>query len=47
MPKSIYPELKARAVRMVTDHAGEYSSLTAPSAAVAKKLGIGGESVSR
>ncbi len=35
MPKNIDPELKARAVRLVTEHQQEYSSLTAASAAVA------------
>ena len=29
MPKKIDDELKARAVRLVNDHQGEYSSLTA------------------
>lgn len=47
MPKKIDTELKARAVRLVTDHAGEYPSLTAAAAAVAKQLGVGTESVRR
>src|SRR5665647_1480818 len=47
MPKKIDPEVKARAVRMVTEHQQEYASLTAASAAVAKRLGVGGESVRR
>jgi len=47
MPKKIGPEVKARAVRMVTEHQQEYASLTAASAAVAKRLGVGGESVRR
>lgn len=47
MPKKIDPEIKARAVRLVTDHLGEYPSLTAAAAAVAKQLGVGGESVRR
>lgn len=47
MPKKIDPEIKARAVRLVTDHLGEYPSLTAASAAVAKQLGVGGGSVRR
>jgi transposase-like protein len=34
-------------VRLVQDHLGEYSSLTAASAAVAKQLGVGNESVRR
>ncbi len=44
MPKQIVPELRARAVRLVTKHRGEYLSLTAASAAVAKQLGVGQES---
>ena len=32
MPKKIDPELKARAVRLVSEHVGEYPSLTAASA---------------
>jgi len=47
MPKKIDEELKARAVRLVSDHVGEYPSLTAASAAVAKQLGVGRESVRR
>ena len=47
MPKKIDQELKARAVRLVTDHQSEYSSLTAAAAVVAKQLGVGKESVRR
>jgi transposase len=47
MPKKIDEELKARAVRLVQDHRGEYSSLTAAAAVVAKQLGVGKESVRR
>jgi transposase len=47
MPKRIDQELKARAVRLVTEHLGEYPSVTAASAAVAKQLGVGQESVRR
>lgn len=47
MPKKIDEELKARAVRLVNDHRGEYSSLTAAAAVVAKQLGVGKESVRR
>lgn len=47
MPTRIDPELKARAVRLVTEHQQEYSSLTAASAAVARQLGVGTESVRR
>ena len=47
MPKKIDPEVKARAVRLVTEHLGEYSSLTAAATAVARQLGVGAESVRR
>jgi len=47
MPKRIDAELKARALRLVTEHQQEYPSLTAACAAVAKQLGIGQESVRR
>lgn len=47
MPKKIDPELRARAVRLATEHAGEYPSLTAASFAVAKQLGVSRESVRR
>ena len=47
MPKLIDPELRARAVRLVTEHQGECPSLTAAAAAVAKQLGVGKESVWR
>ena len=47
MPKKTDPEVKARAVRLVTEHLEEYSSLTAASVAVARQLGLGPESVRR
>lgn len=47
MPKKIDAELKARAVRLVMEHRGEYPNLTAASLAVAKQLGVGKESVRR
>lgn len=47
MPKKIDPALRERAVRLVTEHATEYASLTAASAAVAKQLGVGKETVRR
>ncbi len=47
MLKKIDEELKARAVRLVTDHLGEYPSVTAASAVVAKQVGVGKESVPR
>lgn len=45
--KRIDPEVKARAVRLVTEHLSEYSSLTAASAAVARQVGVSKESVRR
>ena len=47
MPKKIDPEVRARAVRLVADHLDEYPSLTAASAAVAKQVGVGHETVRR
>jgi transposase len=51
MPKRIDPEVRARAVRLVAEHLGEYPSLTAASAAVsaavAKQVGVGHETVRR
>lgn len=47
MPKKIDPEVQARAVRLVSDHLGEYPSLTAASAAVAQQVGVGRETVRR
>jgi transposase-like protein len=47
MPKKIDPDMKAKAVRLVTEHLGEYPSLTAAADAVAKQLGFGGETVRR
>ena len=41
MLKKIDEELKARAVRLVTDHLGEYPSAAAASAVVAKQVGVG------
>lgn len=45
MPKKIDGELKASAIRLVNDHQGEYFSLTAAAAVVAKQLGVGKDSV--
>jgi len=47
MPKKIDDELRARAVHLVTEHLAEYPSVTAASAAVAKQVGVGRESVRR
>jgi|SRR5689334_5618341 transposase len=47
MPKKIDAELKARAVRLVSEHQQEYPSLTAACEAVARQVGVGQESVRR
>ena len=47
MPKVIDREIKARAVRLVAEHRGDYPSLTAAAAAVARQLGLGKETVRR
>src|SRR5690625_2722735 len=47
MPRKIDNELKARAVRLVTEHRQEYSTLTAACEAAARKVGVGKESVRR
>ncbi len=47
MPKKFDPELKARAVRLVSEHRGEYPTLTAASLAVAKQVGVGKETLRR
>jgi len=47
MPKKIDPALRDPAVRLLREHQPEYPSLTAASAAVARHLGVGHESVRR
>ena len=47
MPKKIDSALRERAVRLVREHRAEYPSLTAASAAVARQVGVGHESVRR
>lgn len=47
MPKKIDPELRARAVRLVNEHRGEYPTVTAACLAVARQLGVGKETVRR
>lgn len=47
MPKKIDEQLKARAVRLVTDHQQEYPNLTAACESVARQVGVGKESVRR
>ena len=47
MPKKYDDEFRARAVRLVTDHAEEYDTRTAYIVAVAKRLGVSYESLRR
>lgn len=47
MPKKIDPKVRERAVRTVLDHAGEYPSLTAAAEAVARREGLGKETLRR
>jgi transposase-like protein len=47
MPSKIDPAVKARALRMVADHRGDYPSETALAEAVASKVGVGRETVRR
>jgi transposase-like protein len=47
MPRKIDPELRARAVRLVGEHRGEYPTETAAVVAVARQLGVARESVRR
>ena len=48
MPKKIDPpKVKERCVRLVLDHLAEYPSLTAAAEAVARREGVGKESVRR
>ncbi|WP_154677573.1 transposase [Mycolicibacter icosiumassiliensis] len=47
MPRKYDDEFRAQAVRLVTDHAGEYDTRTACVTAVAKRLGVSYESLRR
>lgn len=47
MPKKIDPQVKARCVRMVLDHLGEYRALTVAAEAEARREGVGKELVRR
>jgi transposase len=47
MPKLYDPEFKARAVRLVRDHQGDYPSVTAACVAVGSQLGVARESLRR
>ena len=47
VPKRIDEEVKARAVRLVLEHGGEYPTMTAATVAVARQLGVARESVRR
>ena len=47
VPKKIDPKVKERCARLVLDHLAEYSSLTAACQSVARREGVGVESVRR
>jgi transposase len=47
VPKKIDAKVKERCVRQVLDHLAEYPSLTAAAEAVARREGVGKESVRR
>jgi transposase len=47
VPKRIDAKVKERCVRLVLDHLPEYASLTAAAEAVARREGVGKESVRR
>ncbi|RHW43821.1 hypothetical protein D1832_13990 [Dermacoccus abyssi] len=47
MPKKIDPKVKERCVRQVLEHLPEYPSLTAAAGVVARREGVGKESVRR
>ncbi len=47
MPKKIDPMVRERCVRQVLDHLAEYPTLTAAAEAVARREGVGKESVRR
>ena len=47
VPKKIDPKVKERCVRLVLDHLLEYPTLTAAAEAVARREGVGKESVRR
>ncbi|RRQ24983.1 transposase [Rhodococcus sp. Eu-32] len=47
MPKKIDPEVRARALRLLETHGGEYPSMTAAAEAIARQVGVGQETVRR
>ncbi len=47
MPKKIDPKVKERCVRLVLEHLQEYPTVTAAAEAVARREGVGKESVRR
>jgi len=47
MPKKIDPKVKERCVQQMLDHVAEYPSPTAAAQVVAKRNGVGAESVRR
>ncbi|GAA4642839.1 transposase [Gordonia humi] len=47
MPKKIDPEVKARALRLYAEHGQEYPNPTAAATAIARRVGVGKETVRR
>ncbi len=47
MPKKIDPKVKERCLQQMLDHAAEYPNPTAAAEVVAKRNGVGGETVRR
>lgn len=47
MPKKIDPKVKERCVRQVLEHLAEYWSLTADAEVIARREGLGKETVRR
>jgi transposase len=47
MPSKIDPAVRARVLRMIAEHRGDYPSDTALAEAVASKVGVGRETVRR
>lgn len=47
MPKKIDPEVRSRALRLLETYGAEYASLTAAAEAIARRVGVGQETVRR
>ena len=47
MPKKIDSEVRSRALRLLESHGQEYPSRTAAATAIAKRVGVGAETVRR